>query len=574
MPFQIYKKLLSIFDKSHKTYIKFIFFIFFLVMVLELFSVALFIPFISFIANTNLLENSFYIFFKNNLNLDFSFILSDIKYFIAFFFIVFLFKSILVIFCNWHKIGCAYKIRKYITHNIFKKYLYSPYEIFIEQNSSKYLKNINYEINITSEGVLQILEFFLEVLVVVGIAIFLFNYNFEVTSIIVVISLISIFLISFFTKDKVFSLGEKVRILEQSRLKNYLESFHLFKEIKIYKKEREFIARDLEFTSNFLNTDFLFRFIKSIPRIFLELLIISIFLILVFINLDIENPISTLENLTVYAAAAYRIFPSTTRIVNSLQSIRYALPSIQNIVSELDMNRNINLNENKGKQQKIKNFSNNINFLNVSFKYRNTNEFILKNFDLRINKNRIIGIKGKTGRGKSTVINLLSGLLQPTSGSISIDGVDYKEIDTDSFHKIIGLVPQFIYLMDTSIKENITFLSSDISEDDLKIAIQNSCLKDFVEKLPKGLETIIGEKNNKISGGQAQRIGLARALVKKPQILILDEPTNALDVETEAEILENLKALKSDFTIIIISHDDNPLKICDDIIDLNLNRND
>ena len=181
--------------------------------------------------------------------------------------------------------------------------------------------------------------------------------------------------------------------------------------------------------------------------------------------------------------------------------------------------------------------------MNVSFKYRNTNEFILKNFDLRINKNRIIGIKGKTGRGKSTVINLLSGLLQPTSGSISIDGVDYKEIDTDSFHKIIGLVPQFIYLMDTSIKENITFLSSDISEDDLKIAIQNSCLKDFVEKLPKGLETIIGEKNNKISGGQAQRIDW-QELGKKPQILILDEPTNALDIETEAEILENLKAKK------------------------------
>ena len=191
-----------------------------------------------------------------------------------------------------------YKIRKYITHNIFKKYLYSPYEIFIEQNSSKYLKNINYEINITSEGVLQILEFFLEILVVVGIAIFLFNYNFEVTSIIVVISLISIFLISFFTKDKVFSLGEKVRILEQSRLKNYLESFHLFKEIKIYKKEREFIARDLN-SPQIFKYRFLFRFIKSIPRIFLELLIISIFLILVFINLDIENPISTLENLTV-----------------------------------------------------------------------------------------------------------------------------------------------------------------------------------------------------------------------------------------------------------------------------------
>lgn len=572
MPFQTYRKLLSIFDKKHKSYINFIFFIFFLVMVLELFSVALFIPFISFIANTNILDNSFYIFFKNNLNIDFSFILSDIKYFIAFFFIVFLLKSILVIFCNWHKIGCAYKIRKYITHNLFKKYVHSSYEIFIEQNSSKYLKNINYEVNITSEGVLQILEFFLEILVVIGITIFLFSYNFEVTSLIVLISSISVFLISSSTKDKVYSLGEKVRILEQSRLKNYLESFHLFKEIKIYEKENEFIARDLKFTSNFLNTDFLFRFIKSIPRIFLELLIILIFLILIFINLEIENPISALENLTVYAAAAYRIFPSTTRIVNSLQSIRYALPSIQNIVGELESNKNINLDENKNKKQKIINFSNNINFSNISFKYRNTNEFILKNLNLRIKKNRIIGIKGKTGRGKSTIINLLSGLLQPTSGSILIDGINYNDVDTSSIHKLIGLVPQFIYLMDTSIKENITFLSKDVSEDDLGFAIQNSSLKYFVQKLPKGLETVIGEKNNKISGGQAQRIGLARALVKKPQILILDEPTNALDIETESEILKNLKILKNNLTIIMISHDDNALKICDDIIDLNSNK--
>lgn len=574
MPFKIYKELFSTFDKKRKSYTKFIFLIFLLVMVLELFSVALFIPFISFIVNTNIVDSKFYIFFMNNLNLDFSFILSDIKYFIAFFFFIFLLKSILIIFCNWHKIGFVYKIRKYFTHNIFKKYLNSPYEIFIEKNSSEYLKNINYEINATSEGVLQILEFILEILVVIGIITFLFSYNFEVTSIIVLISIISIFLISHFTKNKVSNLGERVRIFEQFRLKNYLESFHLFKEIKIYKKEKEFLNRDLKFTSDFLNTDFLFRFIKSIPRVLLELLIISIFLILIFINLDIENPINTLENLTVYAAAGYRIFPSTTRIISSLQSIKYALPSIRNIVHELELSKKSVLleNKNKNKKVKIKKFTNSIYFSNISFKYRNTDEYILKNFNLRIDKNSIIGIKGKTGKGKSTIINLLSGLLYPSNGSIIIDDINYNDIDISSIHKLIGLVPQYIYLMDTSIKENITFLSADVTNDDLESAVQNSSLKNFVEKLPDGLETIIGEKNNKISGGQAQRIGLARALIKKPQILILDEPTNALDSETESEILTNLTNLKNNLTVIIISHDDNALKICDNIIDLSLNK--
>ena len=154
---------------------------------------------------------------------------------------------------------------------------------------------------------MQILELTLEIIVLTGIIIFI-GYDFETTFLVVLISSISIFLISYFTKNKVFILGEKVRIFEQLRLKNYLESFNLFKEIKIYKKEDKFIDRDSEFTSSFLRTDFLFRFIKSIPRVFLELLIIFIFLILIYLNLNVENPVSTLESLTVYAAAALEYF--------------------------------------------------------------------------------------------------------------------------------------------------------------------------------------------------------------------------------------------------------------------------
>ena len=164
MPLSLFKKIYSIFDSDHKNYIFFIFLIFFLQMFLELFSVSLFIPLISIILDTNIETNSFYLFFKNKLNIDIKFLLGDIKSFLLFFIGVFILKSCLTIFCNWKKIGFTYKIRKFLTNHLYKNYLQSPYEIFISKNSSEYLKNINYEVSTTSEGLLQLLELFSEII--------------------------------------------------------------------------------------------------------------------------------------------------------------------------------------------------------------------------------------------------------------------------------------------------------------------------------------------------------------------------------------------------------------------------
>ena len=160
MPIALFKKLFSQFDTQHKLYVVFIFLIFLLQMFLELFSITLFIPLISFILNTNISENTFYLFFKEKLNIDLIFILGDIKIFLGFFLIIFLTKLLLTVYCNWHKIGFTYKIRKFLTNRIYKKYLYLSFEDFISKNSSVYLKNINHEISIASEGFLQLLEFF------------------------------------------------------------------------------------------------------------------------------------------------------------------------------------------------------------------------------------------------------------------------------------------------------------------------------------------------------------------------------------------------------------------------------
>ena len=566
MPFLVFKNLFSIFDKTHKVYIFFIFFIFFLLMILELFSIALFIPLIAFVLENNIEQNKFFVFFKENLNLDLYYLIGDLKNFIIFFFIIFLIKSLLVIFCNWHKIGFTYKIRKYLTHNIYKKYINLPYENFIKENSATYLKNINYEINIVSIGLIQTLEFFSELIIILGLGIFLMLYDFKVSIIILILSAMFIFLISIFTKKKMFSLGEKVRIFEQSRIQNYIESFNLIKEIKIYNKQNFFVNRDLNFTSNFLQTDFLFRFIKSIPTVLVELLLITIMLTLILINIDVKSTNHILELLGVFAASGFRLMPSSKRMVSSIQSLRYALPSINNIINEFPKNEKLRLSKNSKKE--IKDIKKSILILDVSFKYDNQEKYVFQKLNIEIPKGKITGIKGTTGSGKTTMVNLILGLVFPTNGSIFIDNNNFKDTKITSIHSLIGYVPQNIYLMDASIKDNISFFSDEISNESIEDSIDKANLRKFVDQSIDGLATNIGEKNSKISGGQAQRIGIARALAKKPKILILDEATNALDSRTENEILNGISNLRGELTIIMISHDENSLKICDKIIDL------
>ena len=272
----------------------------------------------------------------------------------------------------------------------------------------------------------------------------------------------------------------------------------------------------------------------------------------------------TLALLGVFLASSLRLLPSIKKIITSVQYFGFSSPATNNISNELSKKDTL-INSDK---IKIKGLKKDIIFSNLEFKYENSDKFILKNFNLKIPAGKITGIKGSTGSGKSTIVNLISGLIFPTSGSLIIDQINYNKIDINSLHSLIGYVPQNIYLMDTSIKNNITFGAENISNNEISNVLRKTNLEEFINNLPSGTETLIGEKNSKISGGQAQRIGIARALIKQPSILILDEATNSLDVETEDQILQGIKELKKELTILIISHNENSLKICDKIINL------
>ena len=269
--------------------------------------------------------------------------------------------------------------------------------------------------------------------------------------------------------------------------------------------------------------------------------------------------------------------PCMNRIINSSQNIKFCLPSMDIIYKEC---QKLNKSESDRNSDSSKlNFNNEIKLDNVSFQYPKNDFFILKNINLKIKKNSITGIFGKSGNGKTTLVNIITGLLSPSSGFIYCDSVNISQ-KTSSWQKLLTYVPQNVYLYDDTIENNIKFNivekkkfgKSNVSEMEQDVVLKNAIdlagLTAFIDSLENGLQSTTGELSAKISGGQKQRIGIARAIYKNSEILILDEATNSLDNKAEEEILNKLYNLKNKLTIIIVSHNKDNFRICDQIFEL------
>ena len=484
--------------------------------------------------------------------------------------ILYLFKTCFLTFFSWWRNKFLQEMRKNIGERLYTKYMFESHSYHLSKNTSELIRNITLDNLTFTFSVLQSLFLVTEILVIFFLGAILFYLQPVVTALVCLTFLFFIIIWYISLKKKLRYWGHNRQFYDGKVLKFLNEGFFGHKEIKILGVENFFIKHFnfnlIKSTRSTLYSDF----VTELPRIWLEfLLVISFCAIFTFLLIFQELSFLTIAPLlAAYTGAALRLIPSINRVIVATNILNVS-NSVTNLFSQELKNEKQEISLINESKQKLK-FDKVISFQNIYFSYSNDTPEIFNNFNYQIKKNEIIGIVGPSGSGKSTFANLLMGIHFPNQGKIKIDDIILERSNRRKWQNKIGYVPQNIFLSDDSIEKNIALGEEKHQIDVKKVEklILDCQLSNFVSKLKLKKESNIGELGSKISEGQKQRLGIARALYKDPDILILDEFTSSLDLTTENEIMEIIKKLKEKKTIFIVSHRQNAIKYCDKIINL------
>ena len=477
---------------------------------------------------------------------------------------IFIFKNFLLSFIIYFQGKVIKKIKIELSNKIFNNYMKLELKNFLLKNSSVFIRTINLDVGNTSIFMLSILSLVKEILLLFTICILLLIAEPVISISLFIYFFIFFYSFYFFTKKNLFLRKKKIQQLSSDVIKLINETLGSIKEIKIFnleKKKSYFFLKNIS-----LNEEYAFKnyFIKSLPRLYLEILsVLAIVLIIIFYIYSGKELINVLPFLSLIVISAIRLIPSLNSVQTTLSTLRTIMPSYNHIKSEIKyLEENVKLQTNK----KDIIFKNKINLRDLGFSYDNKNNFVLKNVNLSINNGDKIGIVGKSGSGKTTLVNMILGLLEPSTGEIIVD--DKKIVyEVDAWGDNVAYVPQETYLIDDTIKKNILFgLDEDEdTEKNLEAVCKKAQIFEFINSLNEMYNTKVGERGVNLSIGQKQRIGIARALYNNPEILIFDEATSALNAEIEDEIIDQIYQLKENVTLVIITHKPSILKNCNKI---------
>ena len=542
--------------------------------ILEVLGIGLIVPVILFLIEDDIFSKypSLYIvvnyFFTNPDKIDF------IKFGLIILSLVYFLKNSFLTFFAYYESKFVHGVKSSISNRLFKYYLNQDLSFHNKINSARLINNLTKEIPVFSNALMHMLILITEIFVFFGIAILLLYFQPKGFLIVSTISFSVIWIYNFFTSEKLSILGEKRQINDSLVIQKIQQGIGGLREVKIYNRESGFFNSFKSSVIRVYNIAWLSDFIHKIPRLLLEFASVFslVVIVLVFINFSLEiNDIIVILGL--FALAAARILPSLSRIYNAFQRIKFGNAATILISNELanveGKTKNYNFTKPGFDSGKNIEFNKSIKIENLCFSYQKKTGDIFSNVNFEINKGQSVGIKGFSGSGKSTLADIILGLLDPTQGKILVDNRNIKE-NLISWQRKASYVPQSVFLTDDKLSRNIALGIEDnkIDKQRLNQAIIAVELDKFVNSLPHGTDTIVGERGSRLSGGQIQRIGLARALYNNPELLILDETTNSLDNETEKKILETIKKLKKDKTLIFISHDQELLKNCDVVFTL------
>lgn len=553
-------------EHLRKRFILLVFLISFMA-IIDTIGIASVLPFITAISNPELIESNQIL--KTIYNFSIKYVFFDKDDFIYFLGIctslILVFSILLRFLLQILQIQFIETTNYSLTKKLIEIYLHQPYHWFLNKNSTDLSRNILSEVDHVVGGAIRPLIEFLSK----GVMIFL------VTSFLVFLDpkialfiflLISIvYSIIFYLVKKIFSkLGNSRLINNKLRFDAIDVAFGAIKQIKLQGSEQRFIdffsKPALLYSKSRVFAEILIQF----PRSFIEIISFSgIILLIIFLTERSGTFFSALPMIGLYVFAGYRLLPAVQNAYASISSIKINSEIVKKLYDDINK-----LKPYKSTSNNLISFDKTIELVNIYFDYPFSKRKALKNINMTINAKTTIGLVGTTGSGKTTIVDIISGLLKAQQGDLKVDGKIVNEDSLSAWQNNIGYVPQYIYLTDDSIASNISFGvdKKNIKQEDIEKVAKIASLHEFImTELPEKYETKIGEQGVRLSGGQRQRIGLARALYRNPKLLILDEATNSLDSETEKKVMREIYNLNHKITIIIIAHRLNTVKNCDTI---------
>ncbi|MBW4467568.1 MAG: ABC transporter ATP-binding protein/permease [Pegethrix bostrychoides GSE-TBD4-15B] len=476
--------------------------------------------------------------------------------------VIFLIKSLLYFVSQAYIIGFAYGQQRKVMQKLLQAYLEVPYTFHLNHNTAGLINSITFETyRFCSEFLLPLLQAAASLVVLAVIMLLLAKTNL-LFLVMVLAVLLPVFCLFYTIRERVSYWGQEGSVAYEEIIRVVNHSLGGIKETRVIGCEPYFMNQMNRECTRLNSAAFRFHSVQKLPRILIEALLVVILVIFVCISLAAAEPQQDLMAvLGVFAVAAIRLMPSAGQFLNSMNQVQnstYSLNVIYDALKQVEPTRKLK------QASKALRFERQVELSNLSYSYPDALESAISRVNLKIKKGQSIALIGKSGAGKTTLVDVILGLLTPQSGDLYVDGQSIYD-DIRGWQNLVGYIPQSIFLIDDTLERNIAFGVPDelIDAEKLRQAIVAAQLQELLEQLPAGLQTVVGERGVRLSGGQRQRVGIARALYHEREILVLDEATSALDSETEALVNGAIQALSGHKTLIIIAHRLSTVKNCD-----------
>ena len=563
------KKLLFLLTPKERTRAALIFFVILIMAFIEIAGLASIVPFMAILSDPDIIEQNL------KLNAVFKFsqefgVQNEKQFLFLSGLVVFLLLVISLMtkaFATYLQVNFSSNAKFNLEKRMVISYLSQSYVWFLDRHSADLGKNILGEVGTVIKGGVQaMINLITRGIVAIAVLTLLIVVDAKLT-LIVGITLSLTYLVIFTLSKKILRyIGNERFKANRWRFTTVSEAFGAVKEIKVGGFEKNYVDRFSEPANKLAKYEAFFGVLTQLPRFAIEAVAFGgMLLITLYLMAKTNNFVNIVPTIALYTLAGYRLIPLLQGIFDAINTLRYTNPSVEALHYDLKKLKTLELSRTKN----LLSFTKEISLNNINFSYPNSAQLNLKNINLKIPVGSNLGIVGITGSGKSTLIDIILGLHKPKSGNLKIDGNMIDDQNRRSWQQSIGYVPQQIFLFDDTIASNIAFGLDyeNIEQDKVEKAAQIANIHDFItDDLPLKYKTLVGERGIRLSGGQRQRLGIARALYHDPKVLILDEATNALDIHTEQLVLEEIKKLRKDRTMIVITHRLNSVKDCDNII--------